>query len=375
MLQSRFIAALSFRGTKKMDGLKLISSYRRICSGKFYTSIFFDGEDFDIVFTDPNLDLSTEADWIYQKVYNRCVDEDILTVDKAHQLLIDEGKWSPALDAKLDNLEKYLKKLNGSLPKAKFKKTQEKVLIDAIAKCKLDIQELNHRKGIYDEYTAEYIADKARRRYLVSRISNIIGIDNDIANTLKSNINFLDTILVLYYGPESMVPEESIRLIARSGYFRTLWSATKSIGSRLFSYELYDITDLQYMLLHWAQIYDYAFNHQNRPSDEVIDDDYKFDAWLQQEQEITKAEISRAAHQDRFGTVGQDVYIPADREGAKSVYELNDQYARKKVQQRQKMIEEKGMVSELEFTDIKQEVRMLANQAGSAAMQSRTKVK
>jgi len=131
------------------------------------------------------------------------------------------------------------------------------------------------------------------------------------------------------------------------------------------------MTDLQYSLVFWSKLYDFAFESMDRPSHEIIADDEKFDHWYKTECERLEGELKKNKLKntidDAYGGGGSEVFIPADREGAKEVYDLNDLNAKNRITQRQKAIEIKKEVREEQLPDVKRDIQMEAVKAASAA--------
>jgi hypothetical protein len=136
------------------------------------------------------------------------------------------------------------------------------------------------------------------------------------------------------------------------------------------------MTELQYHLLLWSRIYDSVYENPNRPTDDVISDDVKFDAWYRQESERIDAEIRKNATERAIGSIsgtgGQEVFIPADLEGAKEVYQLNDMNARTRIAQRQKAIESNGVLKESELPDVAKDLKMEMNRLASHGARNRS---
>jgi hypothetical protein len=96
-------------------------------------------------------------------------------------------------------------------------------------------------------------------------------------------------LLNLYY-THRIAKDSEVRAIARSGYWRVKWiNSKKNRGVyTLFGREMYDLTVDQFRLVQWSQIYDSAFESMEPPSDEIIEDDEKFDKWLEEQNKKRK---------------------------------------------------------------------------------------
>ena len=207
----------------------------------------------------------------------------------------------------------------------------------------------------------------ARKRFLVE---NLVEFEIDI----KMTPNILSKLVKLYY-LDSYIDENKIRVLARTDPWRLYWTASKDTGTQLFGHACVQMTDLQYALVTWSKVYDFAFDSMNRPSDDIIEDDDKFDIWYEEECDRLKKELGQknvdkvVNKHGRQGYGMQEVFIPADREGAKEVYAMNDLEGRMRIKQRQNYIKKKGRARDLDLPDVKRDIQMESNRM---AMQSAT---
>ncbi len=349
-----------------MDFVEKQAIIRRICSGKLYSNVSFQNEEYPVLFIDPSLELSTEADWIYKKVYKNLEEGGALTLKQSYDILIKDGKWSETLQKEYDTIEKDIEILNKQLPDIQFNRSQQRAIKATIDKGKTKLRELYGIKNQLITSTAEYIANYNKRKFLISKIAKL-----DHPELLDMPV-FKDTLIV-YYFEESSIPESQLREIARSDPWRLYWTTSKDTGTPLFPHSAIEITDLQYMLVFWTRMYDYAYNSTKRPPGDVIEDDVRFDAWYQSEVKRIDAELKQQALDDVAGGHGHsEVFLPADAEGAKEVYELNDPMSRAKVQNRQKTIEKQGEVKEQDLPDVKMNLQMEINKMAGQGIKNRS---
>jgi hypothetical protein len=228
---------------------------------------------------------------------------------------------------------------------------------------------MTKKSQLYD-ITAEAFAEQARRRFIISHIHSFPDVQ------IKPSVLVLNRLIVCYYS-DNTIEESSLRELARSDPWRTYWTVAKDIGTPLFDKPISDMTDLQYALIRWSKIYDFAFESSNRPDDGVIEADDQFDAWYVEECERLESEMA-ASRKDSGGGKGaksgglMTTMIPADRDGAKEVYNLNDPAARNTIRERQKVIEAKKEVKETELPDVKRQLRMDMNRMAGAGITRRS---
>jgi hypothetical protein len=349
-----------------MDFNKREQILRRITSRTLYCTVKYKHDNFDVVFKDPSLSILAESDWIYNKIFNRSTKEDgLFTLEESYKLLTEKGLWNDKLQKELETIKSDIEKLNSRLPELRFKKSEERTAKAAIEKAKKRFIELETIRNQLYSSTAEYLSDMGRKKFIVSKITEIKD------RSLLEEPAFLD-VLVYYYYKENGISEPEIREIARTDPWRLYWTVSKGTGTHLFPHSSVEMTDLQYLLLLWTKVYDFAFESSNRPSDEVINDDTKFDAWYKAEADrINKENQKRQVENSANLISGQEVFIPSDKEGAKEVYSLNDPIAKGIIATREKVINEKGQLEHTQLPDVKQDLIMKVNQAASQGTQNR----
>ena len=339
-----------------MDKEKLV---RRIISGKVYTTVEYLSQVINVIFVDPQIDILCQADRVYDEAY-RCYknDDNVFTLEESYDRLIKSGRWSPELEHKLSLIDKDLKTLREKLPRLKFKKIEQKAIEQTIEDGQKERQRLLEQKHLLSSCTLEFLCDKAKRRFIISKTTII---EDEKYQGWFDYPDFCDTLVNKYNGEH---PDETgFRELARSNPWRLYWSLAKDTGTPLFDRPATELTEVQFMLLSWTKMYDFAFESTHRPTDDIINDDVKFDAWYQQEQdrldkELTESYEKEHGHQN---VLSAETYYPADKEGAKEVYKLNDPQTRAKIKQREKVVKEKGNVEELNLPDVKKTLMIEQN--------------
>jgi hypothetical protein len=344
-----------------MDFSKRERLVNRITSGTLYAILEYQYDSFPVVFKDPNLSIRTQADYKYKVSYENALKEGAINLEESYNILRKDGTWSDKLENELITLRKDVKNIKSKLSSLRFHKLQQKQAQDAIQRGYERIDKLENLKNQLWTSTAEALAEAAKRRFVISQITEI---DN---KSLLINPSFCDALAVLYYRNHA-IPQNELRELSRTDPWRLYWTVSKETGTSLFPHSIVETTELQYALLSWSRIYDFAYESSNRPTDDIIADDDKFDSWYDAECDRIKQELSKNNFNNSFGVNingigGQEVFIPADAEGAKEVYALNDPQSRARIAEREKAIQEKGSISEANLPDVKRDLIMAANKA------------
>jgi hypothetical protein len=337
-----------------MDFRQKEALIRRITTGKFITKINYLGNNHTVTFTDPSSDVSAEADFIYKDKFEELQSsDDLYTLEQSYDILKDKKIWTPKLENEYEAITSEVKSLQRQTSGLKFQKKEKKKIEAAIKKLKNRIEEINFIKNQLWSTTIDFLAKTAKDHFIIQNISDIKpNID------ISDNANLLQLLLVYYN--KGGITEAEYREIARTDPFRVYWRLSKETGTSLFNRNAAELTDHQYMLLSYALFYDFCFESLNRPDDEIINDDIAIDTWYRNE--IDRIKKERGESELNKTATGQEVFIMADAETAKDIYELNSPISRAKIKTREKVINEKGVVDHMQLPDVQQDLRIAANQ-------------
>ncbi len=351
-----------------MDYFEREKLIRRISNRKLYGIVHYKSEDIHVIINDPNMSILAHADWLYDKTYkeNKGI---IPTLEESYEQLKEDGTWSDKLQKELDGIESDLKQLNSKLSSdgIKFKKAEQRAIKATIVKGQKRSQALRTLKNQLYESTLEAFCTKIKRRFLLPKI-----LEEPKDSEFLGQQPFIDTLSV-YYFVQNDIEIKIIREIARTDPWRLYWAVSKDGSMPLFPHSSVEMTNYQAALVLWSKVYDFAYESSDRPSAEVINDDEKFDAWYDRETARIDAEAKRnKLEQNSSGFGSQEVFLPADEEGAAEVYALNSADGRRRIASRQKVIHEKGEVRDIELPDIQNDIKMEANRLATQGVLNRS---
>ena len=328
----------------------------------------FNQERIFVKFTDPSSDLVLHSDFIFREAEEKARINGLLSQEEAMDLLRSEGKWTSDMERQEVQLTQAIKNLKSSINKLKYQKIQQRKAKIALEESEKSLGEIYKVKNQLETSTIEYFAEIARRRWLMRRC---VETDKKLDSNLASNERFLERCIWTYYS-ESVPKVSQVRELSRTEPWRMYWTLSKETGTSLFNNVSTDMTDSQYMLVLWSRIYDFAFESDNRPDEDVLDDDTKFDAWYEREIERIEEDRKGNARQGNWQDA-QEVFIPADSEGAKDVYSMNSKQNRDKIKTRFDAIDKQGSLTEANLPDVKKDLIMQANRTNSQAIVNRSK--
>lgn len=246
-------------------------------------------------------------------------DSKLMTREELKRQAIEQDLWKSTYDNDLESLRKELdstlrerkheeesKMLDSKGRRKRLKPTPRfKKLSQKIASISETIKQLEETYTRFIELpSVEYAAECERGNYFLRCVTLSFPEMTPVWQTLDQLKSESDTVLVAQlmraYYSESVADEATIRRIARSGFWRCKWIASKKNRGvkTLFDREMFDLTLDQFRLVYWSQVYDSAFESMDAPSDAVIEDDKLFDRWLDEqhkkrEQERKKSEFDQ----------------------------------------------------------------------------------
>ena len=239
------------------------------------------------------------SQYYYDKSFEAFKRQKIATVKET----IDEHKklklWSDAKDEQLDKLEKFIKDVEEDL-----KETKQSSKIKKLTLWKKFLErsffDLLTSKNTMLANTCETLANERALSYLIYKSFYTLenaSIWNSYNDLIKDNrIELIRELINKYIELNSFFSVKDIRYIARMPYWRTRWNVCKSSAKDLFNRELLDISNEQFLLIYWSQIYDSVYEAYERPPDSIIEDDDKLDNWLKEQGEKNKRDGKQKYH-------------------------------------------------------------------------------
>jgi len=280
--------------------------------------------------------------------------------------LAAKGIWTAQDDISLKALNNRIEQLKIQLYQALFKEKQQVSLTKTIKQMEKAVEKGLMKKYSLDNMTLENFAETSRDEFLIA-----ICLRNNNNKPVYDYNNYWgkqDGLIKHFINQKSktFLTTSQFRELARSEPFRSLWSIGKE---DLFGVPACDLTDDQKSLVLYSKMYDNVYEHPERPSDEVMDNDYMLDGWfalqrleLEKERKANEADkLLNKKGANRHGNNAGEMFIMADSQTeANKIRELNDLNATRKMKQRENAIKQKGSVSESNLPDVKLD---LQNQA------------
>ena len=112
-------------------------------------------------------------------------------------------------------------------------------------------------------------------------------------------------------------------------------------------------------------MYDNVYEHPERPSEEVINDDLMLDGWFALKKREAEQERNKKAADDlldkkskgKGSNAGELFVVAGSKDEANKISGLNDMGTKMKLKQRQQQLGKDGSIEEQNFKDVKMDLR------------------
>lgn len=272
------------------------------------------------------------AEKLYEETLQECLDDECISKDDDKFKLVLFKRKLP-FNYK-DQLEKNRKDIENKKVEL-YEAMKEKK--DAV-KIKEDITELDNKVmeilsilHSMDSITAEGVAEMVKNKYVLRK-------------SIKSKVN--DSILdnIMFWLAKNSINEKEFRKIARSNQFFNMVASAKD---NLF--KNYPLTDEQTTLMYWYRFYKNVFEHQEKPFEWIIEDDWALDGWyIYQSRKTGKSESINYVEGKMLSDAvrnSKEVYVVGGAKMNEVVYNANDDTGKAYIRAKESLVN-KGKLSE-----------------------------
>jgi len=303
---------------------------------------------------------------IFNEILRKRRFEDWLTDQECLYIAVSNELCSKDIDENLKKIEKEIENTKVRLFTSLFVPDvhrETKVRLAAIKEKQLEMQRNRH---MFDHMTLEGFANMIKKQYLVSETLYYAESNERVWD----NVDAIDMSML-----ERVVSEEfyqsvgidEIRELARTDPWRNYWNINKSNpfgGSCTI-----ELTDEQRTLILFSKMYDSAYDHQNCPPDDIINDDDLFDGWMISERR--KGEKDKMSHQfdermskqnSKMQNADEVFLVAKTKEDAQRINGMNDTRGKIIKAQRNNVIKHKGRATDSNFQDRRLQIQQTQNQ-------------
>lgn len=223
-----------------------------------------------IVIVPATIDQVAQANRCYLTAFTKSVEEGLMTEQGLELWMIDNSILPKDFYARKASLVTGIDQLKKDLYNARTSRASIKSARHALTNSRAQLSDLLKPKSDMAHHTCEFIAQTEKIIYLLKRTTFKNG-------KLHKSGDFQS---VLNYWRESLLDETTIRSLARSSTWHSVWN------NRGFGFDIFkrsknaDLTTNQRNLLSWSKVYDNVQESLDCPDDNVISDDDMLDGWF-----------------------------------------------------------------------------------------------
>jgi len=262
----------------------------------------------------------------------------------------------------IERIEKSLDNYKVELYQNSFRTEEVKRIRKSITNLNKQLEELYNRKSILDTYTWEEFAQFTKTGFVL--MYTLYDTNNNLIFENENNIDYFFLHKIILQLHQQKLPISQYREIARNEPWSTYWRIGKP---NPFSCSVAELNEEQRTMIVYSNLYDNISQHNEKPSDLVINDDDMLDGWLilqriEREKELAGKQIDKQLG-GRHGDA-QEIFIPVrSLDEARNIQLMNDPQSLAVKKQREKLIDRKGQVKDAEFLDRKLELQQQRNEA------------
>lgn len=326
----------------------------RIRSG-IYT-INFNGKRLKVL--QPTLEQELELNEIYLQAYANAIEDGIKSEKEMTAWMIDKGLWSQEEDNKIEQIKKDIDKLKKEIFKSRINTNLCQTIRAYLRAAESSISKLREKKSFYYSNTCEAIATN-------EKISAFI-VKNTFIDDKLYDFEWgpsMDYVLNNYFS--QILAEKTIRYLARTEPWRSFWLLNASNTINLFNKNDRELSIDQRNILVWSKMYDNVYESMESPPESVVEDDDMLDGWflIQKEQSEKRKLDNEIDSLMPKNQKGDEVFLMANsREDVEKIHSMNSSHARTVKQQREKLIEQRGTVNQIDFADEKLRIGNMARE-------------
>jgi hypothetical protein len=308
------------------------------------------------VLTFPKPILKYKANLIYESIINDEKYNEWIRLENLDKYMQYMGVWEPGMSAFMKKSEQEIDNLKVSLYNNRLNAKLTNRTKLQLNNLRAKLGQLNGIKQTYYMQTLEGYAESIKNEFImVNTIYHNGKKAFDKFKSLKNSLNKFTNIVseIDKHG----LSVSDYRRIAKSDLWRSLWNVGKT---NIFKNAVSEWTEEQLTIVSYSMMYDSVYEHPEKPTDNVINDDDMLDGWMI----IQRRAIEKSKKQDEMlktnNKLGkaQEVFIFTDSdEGIQEVMSMNSDEAIMDIAHREHVINKYQHIEHTELPDIQKETK------------------
>lgn len=298
----------------------------------------------------PTIEEEFEINQAYQDAYEEAFNEEFITEEQALNFMRERELWTKDDDNKIEGLKKDIERLKVEIFNARNNDTLKEQIRMYIRAGEKQLRKQNEKKSEYFANTCEGLATLEKTFFFLRKCTYL---NNSLFDFESISI---DEVLNNYYS--MILPESTVRELARNEPWRSLWSLNSSNTFHLFSNKDRELSPDQKSILVWSRMYDNIHESMDCPSEDVINDDDMLDGWFivqrqKREKQHAEAELENSVKNEKIKNASEIFVMAGSKKDAERINNMNDGGGKIVKKQRESLIKQKGSVSQGDFQDEK----------------------
>lgn len=238
-----------------------------------------------IIIRDPTLSERNRYLFLKEQKLRESLEAFVPNEAQVFENAIQNGYWTPEDKRIISETSAHVQFLQSELKKhQKFiaqRKSFEKQIKEAKKKYQTTASKETELKMKSAEYLAHEFATFDLLRQLVLKLDGTLlwNTEEDFLRTKQQHPDYV-MYLASCMTSEGDWEMSALRTIAKSGEWRLTWVLNRENLSSIFGKSVGELNSNQKLLIYWSRIYDIAYEDTEKPDQDIIDDDEKFDEWL-----------------------------------------------------------------------------------------------
>lgn len=308
---------------------------------------------------EPNQNLMYDSIEVYEDAYDESYRTGAMIDEEMKEFLFEYEIYSPFDDMELEKLKKEHENLKLAAYKSAFNKKELKRIKFSLRANETRQSKIIHKKTQFNHLTCAGVASYCRWNWIIER--SVFYKDGSPYDWKHISVSFL-----MSHYENSAISMSDFRLVARSDHWRPIWNLGKKTGD-LFGKPAFLMTKDQLALCSFSTMYDNVYENPESPSESIIDDDDCLDGWfIDQKQKMEKQkkeqQVDKMLSNPKIANAGEVFIMANNNEEAKDIHSLNSPRAEGIRLNRVNTISEKGVVTDLDFNDVKTDLVIQRNQ-------------
>lgn len=315
----------------------------RIITGKLI--FYYDNQEYCLV--QPNNIIKYRANLLYSSIINDEKYNEWMRNENLERYMMFLGVWNNDMVSFVNKADRQMDDLKISLYNNRFNTKQLSRIRKQLQSIRDQLGSALGIKQTYYAHTLEGYAESAKHEYIVTETlfnNNQKTFSSQTSHSLFSNL--LSEI------NQHNITTGSYRKLARSELWRSYWNLGKE---HIFEKSISEWTDEQRSLSGFSNMYDSIYNHPERPTDSVIEDDDMLDGWMilqHRGNEKNKQQEELLKSNPKLGKA-QEVFVFTDNAAtASEILDMNSNEAMAAIRERFYKIDKFEQVDQQKLPDV-----------------------